>query len=89
MAGRSIALLLLLSGAACSRENPGAGAHGSRTGVAAPSSATLAPPTAPAPTPRCATQDCKTGKIVDDGCVDDGKGGRLCASCVNACPPDP
>lgn len=32
--------------------------------------------------PVCATQDCATGRIVDDGCADDGR----CASCVNACP---
>jgi hypothetical protein len=38
-------------------------------------------------TPRCATQDCASGKIVDDGCVDDGKGGRICVACVNPCPP--
>lgn len=37
--------------------------------------------------PRCATQDCKTKQMIDDGCVDDGKSGRLCASCINACPP--
>jgi hypothetical protein len=34
-------------------------------------------------TPVCATQDCATGKMIDDGCAADGK----CASCVNACPP--
>jgi hypothetical protein len=34
-------------------------------------------------TPVCATQDCATKKILDDGCAADGK----CASCVNACPP--
>jgi hypothetical protein len=32
--------------------------------------------------PICATQDCATGRILDDGCTDDGR----CASCVNACP---
>jgi ferredoxin len=32
--------------------------------------------------PVCATQDCATGRIVDDGCTED----RRCASCVNACP---
>jgi hypothetical protein len=32
--------------------------------------------------PVCATQDCATGRILDDGCTDDGR----CASCVNACP---
>ena len=32
--------------------------------------------------PVCATQDCASGRIVDDGCTDDGR----CASCVNACP---
>jgi hypothetical protein len=43
-------------------------------------------PTPAGPTPRCAVQDCKTHQIIDDGCVDDGKGGRICASCVNPCP---
>lgn len=31
--------------------------------------------------PVCATQDCATGKVIDDGCAADGR----CASCVNAC----
>jgi hypothetical protein len=31
--------------------------------------------------PICATQDCDTGKVIDDGCAADGR----CASCVNAC----
>jgi hypothetical protein len=31
--------------------------------------------------PVCATQDCATGKIVDDGCTADGR----CTSCVNSC----
>jgi len=35
------------------------------------------------PAPRCATQDCATGKIIDNGCTPDGR----CASCVNFCPP--
>lgn len=35
------------------------------------------------PQPVCATQDCATGKMLDDGCSDDGR----CMSCVNACPP--
>jgi hypothetical protein len=34
--------------------------------------------------PVCAVQDCKTKKIVDNGCSDDGR----CAACVNACPQD-
>jgi hypothetical protein len=38
--------------------------------------------------PRCAVQDCKTHQIIDDGCVTDWKGGKTCASCVNACPDD-
>ena len=53
-----------------------------------PAPAAPATPAAPR-VPRCAVQDCKTGKIAADGCVDDGKGGRLCASCVNACAPPP
>jgi hypothetical protein len=36
-------------------------------------------------TPVCAVQDCRTHRIIDDGCASDGR----CASCVNACPPDP
>ena len=35
--------------------------------------------------PVCAVQDCATGRIVDDGCADDGR----CASCVNPCAPAP
>jgi hypothetical protein len=35
--------------------------------------------------PVCAVQDCATGRILDDGCADDGR----CASCVNACAPSP
>ena len=31
--------------------------------------------------PVCASQDCATSRILDDGCTDDGR----CASCVNAC----
>lgn len=50
-----------------------------------PTATATAKPTATA-TPRCAVQDCATKKILDDGCVDDGKGGKLCASCVNPCP---
>jgi len=34
-------------------------------------------------TPVCATQDCATKKIIDDGCAADGR----CASCLNPCPP--
>jgi hypothetical protein len=30
---------------------------------------------------RFATQDCATGRVIDDGCAADGR----CASCVNAC----
>jgi hypothetical protein len=41
-----------------------------------------APPQRARSVPVCATQDCATGRIVDDGCTDDGR----CASCVNACP---
>jgi hypothetical protein len=38
--------------------------------------------------PVCATQDCATGRILDDGCTDDGQGCRAkeCVACVNACP---
>jgi len=36
-------------------------------------------------TPICAVQDCATGKVVDNGCTDDGR----CASCMNACAPPP
>jgi hypothetical protein len=32
-------------------------------------------------TPICAVRDCKTGEIIDDGCVVGGK----CKSCVNDC----
>jgi hypothetical protein len=32
--------------------------------------------------PVCATQDCATGRTLDDGCTDDGR----CASCVKPCP---
>jgi hypothetical protein len=35
--------------------------------------------------PACAVQDCKTHKIIDDGCTDDGR----CSSCVNVCEPPP
>ena len=33
--------------------------------------------------PQCATLDCKTGKVVDNGCTPDGR----CKSCVNTCDP--
>lgn len=59
-----------------------------------PSAAPSLPPPPPAnvstkhargrATPTCATQDCTTHAIVDDGCSDDGK----CLSCVIACPSD-
>jgi hypothetical protein len=32
-------------------------------------------------TPICAVQDCTSGRVVDDGCADDGR----CLSCVNPC----
>ncbi|MFN7697821.1 MAG: hypothetical protein ACK6CU_09830 [Deltaproteobacteria bacterium] len=35
--------------------------------------------------PVCATQDCATGRILDDGCSDDGR----CASCIHPCPRAP
>jgi hypothetical protein len=31
--------------------------------------------------PVCALRDCASGKIIDDGCSDDGR----CASCVSPC----
>lgn len=31
--------------------------------------------------PVCAVRDCATGKIIDDGCTEDGR----CASCVSPC----
>lgn len=34
--------------------------------------------------PVCATQDCATKTITDNGCADDGS----CLSCVNMCPSD-
>jgi hypothetical protein len=51
-----------------------------------PATTPPSPPATPRRTPSCAVQDCKTHQIIDDGCVDDEKGGKLCASCVNACP---
>lgn len=41
----------------------------------------------PSRPPGCARQDCKTGEIVDDGCIHE-KGRVWCASCVEACPED-
>ena len=39
----------------------------------------------PGPVPGCRQIDCKTGRVVDDGCVEI-EGERVCASCTNRCP---
>ncbi len=81
------ALLLLLALAACQKSTVTTDGVPPLPSSTPPSTtATSEPPSGPKP--RCATQDCKTKKIIDDGCVDDAKGGRLCASCVMACPSD-
>ena len=82
---RTIAACVLAGSLSCG----GCKSSGARaTRDAAPTPTTPTTPAAPR-VPRCAVQDCKTGNIVDDGCVDDGKGGRLCAACVNVCAPPP
>ena len=35
--------------------------------------------------PTCAVRDCKTGKVIDDGCVD-GLFSKKCAACTVLCP---
>jgi hypothetical protein len=40
-------------------------------------------------TPVCATTDCATKKVVDDGCAEDEAGKRVCLSCTNPCPGEP